>query len=89
MNYNPKKIPVPNFWRYNNSEVTRALEAFQSSADPSQIQALVARIDEATSQDPPAAFLLHNRMFVLFSQSASSVPINGQSMPHFWKVRVN
>jgi peptide/nickel transport system substrate-binding protein len=88
MNYNPAKIPVPNFWRYNNPDVTQALEAFRNSADPSRTQALVARIDGATSQDPPAAFLLHNRMFVLFSQTASHVPINGQSMPHFWKVRV-
>lgn len=89
MNYNPAKIPVPNFWRYRNDGVTGALEKIKSVSDPALIPALVERINKATAEDPPAAFLIHNKMLVLYPQNVAGVPINGQSMPLFWKVRVN
>jgi len=89
MNYNPTKIPVPNFWRYRNDEVTTALEEFKSASEPAQSQVLVERINNATAEDPPAAFLIHNKMLVLYPENVSGVPINGQSVPLFWKVRVN
>jgi peptide/nickel transport system substrate-binding protein len=89
MNYNPTKIPVPNFWRYRNDGVTAALEEFKSASEPTQSQTLVERITKATAEDPPAAFLIHNKMLVLYPQNVSGVPINGQSIPLFWKVRMN
>ena len=89
MNYNPAKIPVPNFWRYRNVAVTAALEEFKSASDPAQSRSLVERIDKATAEDPPAAFLIHNKMLVLYPGNVSGIPINGQSIPLFWKVRVN
>ncbi|MBE0541758.1 MAG: ABC transporter substrate-binding protein [Verrucomicrobia bacterium] len=88
MNYNPAKIPVPNFWRYRNDSVTAFLKEFQTTADKNQVRSLVDRIDAATAEDPPAAFLIHNKMLVLYSGNVSEVPINGQSVPLFWKVNV-
>ncbi len=89
MNYNPAKIPVPNFWRYRNDAVTAALKEFQTTDDPDRIKSVIGRINEATAGDPPAAFLTYNRMLVLYPGNISNVPINGQSMPLFWKVKMD
>lgn len=88
MNYNPAKIPVPNFWRYRNDTVTGLLKEFQSTADKDQVRSLVDKIEAATAADPPAAFLIHNKMLVLYSGNVPTVPINGQSIPQFWKVKM-
>jgi len=89
MNYNPAKIPVPNFWRYRNDSVTSALKEFKSASEPGQVRSLVEQVNKAAAGDPPAAFLIHNKMLVLFPENVSGIPINGQSIPLFWKVRVN
>lgn len=89
MNYNPGKIPVPNFWRYRNDKVTAALPGFQNTAEPAAIGDLVRTITKATVDDPPAAFLIHNKMLVVYPGNVADVPINGQSMPHFWKVKAD
>ena len=89
MNYDPAKIPVPNFWRYRNDTVTALLKEFQTTSEKSKVKSIVDQINTSTAGDPPAAFLIHNKMFVLFSGNVPAVPINGQSIPLFWKVKVN
>lgn len=88
MNYDPAKIPVPNFWHYRNDNITALLKEFQTTAEKNAVRSLVDRIETATSEDPPAAFLIHNKMLVLYVGNVSEVPINGQSIPLFWKVKV-
>jgi ABC-type transport system substrate-binding protein len=89
MNYDPAKIPVPNFWRYRNDAVTSALKEFQTSDADEDVRKLVGRIGKSTAEDPPAAFLIHNKMLVFYPGNVPDVPINGQSMPMFWKVKAN
>lgn len=88
MNYNPEKIPVPNFWRYRNDAVTGSLKKFQATAGKDEVRSLVDGIGKATLEDPPAAFLIHNKMLVLYSGNVTEIPINGQSVPLLWKVTV-
>ena len=88
MNYNPEKIPVPNFWRYRNDTVTSLLKKFQTTNDKAEVGSLVDQIGAATAEDPPAAFLINNKMLVLYTPNVTKVPINGQSIPLFWKVKM-
>jgi oligopeptide transport system substrate-binding protein len=88
MNFNPKKIPVPNFWRYNNPAVSAVLEQFKSVKDSADANRLALEIEKQVLDDPPAAFLFQNKMFVVFRKGISDVKFNGHSVPLLWETKV-
>lgn len=88
MNFNPKKIPVPNFWRYNNPAVSAVLEQFKSVKDSADANRLALEIEKQVLEDPPAAFLFQNKMFVVFRKGISNVKFNGHSVPLLWEIKV-
>ena len=89
MNFNPKKIPVPNFWRYNNPEVTGILEQFKSVKDSADANRLALEIEKQVLEDPPAAFLFQNKMFIVYRKGISNVEFNGHSVPLLWETKVD
>jgi ABC-type transport system substrate-binding protein len=89
MNFNPKKIPVPNFWRYNNPAVSAVLEQFKSVKDSADANRLALEIEKLVLEDPPAAFLFQNKMFVVFRNGISNVKFNGHSVPLLWETKVD
>ncbi len=89
MLFSPSKIPAPNFWRYRNPEVTAILDKLKTTSDPQQATQFASEIDKIVVADPPAAFLLQNKMLVVYQGRVSNILVNGQSIPLFWKTKVD
>ena len=89
MNFNPKKIPVPNFWRYNNPAVSAVLDQFKSVKDSADANRLALEIEKQVLEDPPAAFLFQNKMFVIFRNGVSNIKFNGHSVPLLWEAKID
>lgn len=88
MLFSPAKIPVPNFWRYNNPKVAALLKEYTETSDPAATTRITQQIEEEVIADPPGAFLLQNKTLMLYRKGISDLHLNGQSVPLFWRVNV-
>jgi peptide/nickel transport system substrate-binding protein len=88
MLFSPAKIPVPNFWRYNNPQVAALLQEYTKTSDPAATARITTQIEEAVVNDPPGAFLLQNKTLIVYKKGISNLYLNGQSVPLLWKVTV-
>ena len=85
--FNSQKIPVPNFWRYNNPQVDANLAKFQTVPDQAAANSLAQIIERQLIDDPPAAFLFEVRTPIMFRRELSGVGYNGHSIPLLWEVK--
>lgn len=89
MLFSPAKIPVPNFWRYRNSDVARLLDEYRAAADAAGTAKITAQIEKAVVEDPPAVFLVQNKTLWVRDSHLAPIPVNGQSVPLFWKAQLS
>jgi len=86
--FHSTKIPVPNFWRYNNPEIDGLLDRFQTISTLDDANELAVEIEKKMQDDPPAAFLFEKITPVLHSQGITGLKFNGHSVPLIWDVRI-
>lgn len=86
--FNSSKIPVPNFWRYNNKEVDGMLEKFQTVSDLAEANTLAQAVEKRIAEDPPAAFLFEEVTPVLYRKDISGLQFNGHSVPLLWEIKL-
>jgi ABC-type transport system substrate-binding protein len=86
--FDSAKIPVPNFWHYNNAAVDKQLENLRHIDD--QIEANVASraLEKQIIDDAPAAFLYQSQNLVIYRKEVSGLAFNGHGVPLLWEVRV-
>lgn len=86
--FSSQKIPVPNFWRYQNPEVDTALESLRGIADESVRLVKSAAIEREIIQNVPAVFLYSERHVLLRSRRVTSVVVNGNEHFQLEQVRL-
>jgi len=85
--FHSEKIPVPNFWRYNNAEVDAAIDKFQTTPELSDANVRAFEIEEMMAEDPPAAFFFEKVTPVLHSKGITGLKFNGHSIPLLWEAK--
>lgn len=83
--FHSEKIPVPNFWRYNNPAVDGGLDQLRLVGDRSKANSRAQQIEKQIIDDAPAAFLYQLSNPVIFRAGVNGVAVNGHSIPLLWE----
>ncbi len=77
--FSSTKIPVPNFWRYSNTDVDRKLEELRHVADRQESVIASARIVKEIMADAPAIFLYRQNQVILLDKRFKNLKVNGHN----------
>jgi len=86
--FHSSKIPVPNFWRYNNPQMDEGIETLRKIGNRTEANALARKLEKLAVDDAPAVFLYQLNNLVIYRKDISNVAYNGHNIPIFSEIAI-
>jgi len=84
--FHSSKIPVPNFWRYNNPQIDKGLDDLRKLGNRAEANALTQKLEKQIIDDAPVVFLYQLNNVVIYKNNVTDVAYNGHNIPLFSEV---